>query len=154
MSENSGERPLANVPLELLPAASEREESKPSLRSLLRPPSGRYVPPALPSTSLHKSTTGSPGSERKSGLLAASHGLKQAKGPRPAMVCSQQKGRKKKNGEAEQCAIISSTSSGGGGSAAAEIRPTPKASVSDGESPPGERAGASKLLFTFFKCHK
>ena len=73
------------------------------------------------------------------------------------MVCSQQKGRKKKNGEAEQCAIISSTSTssgGGGGSAAAEIRPTPKASVSDGESPPGERAGASKLLFTFFKCHK
>ena len=66
------------------------------------------------------------------------------------MVCSQQKGRKKKNGEAEQCAIISSNSSGGGGgrSAAAEIRPTPKASVSDGESPPGERAGASKLLFS------
>ena len=152
MSENSGERPLANVPLELLPAASEREESKPSLRSLLRPPSGRYdsPPPALPSTSLHKSTTGSPGSERKSGLLAASHGLKQAKGPRPAMVCSQQKGRKKKNGEAEQCAIISSTSSGGGGgSAAAEIRPTPKASVSDGESPPGERAGANNYLHFF-----
>ena len=58
------------------------------------------------------------------------------------MVCSQQKGRKKKKKQSSvqsSAAIVVDQ---------AESRPTPKASVSDGELPPGKRTGASKLLFS------